>query len=117
MILKKIKVMSSFNHISYRLTTFSALVMKGIPFFHSDLNLKVVFVVADPASLERFTFLLLGLDDSEILKSCLENFSKESYMFKNVVSKRKANYKLMLLVHKEKNFQEIIKISITKLFT
>ena len=37
--------------------------------------------------------------------------------FENVVSKRKANYKLMLLVHKEKNFQEIIKISITKLFT
>ena len=29
--------------------------------------------------------------------------------------KKKANYKLMLLVHKEKNSQEIIKINITKL--
>ena len=117
MISQKINVMSSFNHISYRLTTFSALVMKGIYFFHSNLNLKMVFVVATAASLERFTFFLLGLDDFDILKLCLENFSKESYMSKNVVSKSKANYKLMLLVHKEKSSQEIIKINITKLFT
>ena len=33
-----------------------------------------------------------------------------------LVSKNKANYKLMLLVHKEKNYQEIIKINITKVF-
>ena len=37
-------------------------------------------------------------------------------MSKNVVLKNKAIYKLMLLVHKEKNYQEIIKISIAKLF-
>ena len=30
--------------------------------------------------------------------------------------KKKDNYKLMLLVQKEKNYQEIIKINITKLF-
>ena len=37
-------------------------------------------------------------------------------MSKNVVLKNKANYKLMLLVHKEKTYQEIIKINITKAF-
>ena len=37
-------------------------------------------------------------------------------MSKNVVSKNKANYKLMLPVHKEKNYQEIIKINITNVF-
>ena len=35
---------------------------------------------------------------------------------KNVVSKYKANYKLMFLVHIEKNSQEIIKINIKKVF-
>ena len=45
-----------------------------------------------------------------------EYFSEDSYMSKNVLSKNKANYKLMLLVHKEKNYQEIIKINITKVF-
>ena len=35
----------------------------------------------------------------------------DSYMSKNVISKNKANYKLMLLVHKEKNYQEIISIT------
>ena len=34
-------------------------------------------------------------------------------MYKNVVSKNKANYKPMLLVHKENNYQKIIKINIT----
>ena len=91
------------------------LVIKGIFFFHSDL--KVLLVVAAPASLECFTFFLLGLGDSAIFKLCLENFSKDSYMSKNVASKNEANYKLMLLVQKEKNFQEIIKINITKLFS
>ena len=37
-------------------------------------------------------------------------------MSKNVVLKNKANYKLMLLVHKEKTYQEIIEISNTKAF-
>ena len=37
-------------------------------------------------------------------------------MPKNVVSKNKANYKLMLLVHKKENHPEIIKINITKFF-
>ena len=36
-------------------------------------------------------------------------------MSKNVVPKNKANYKLMLLVHIGKNYQEIIKINITNL--
>ena len=66
--------------------------MKGNSFFHSDLNLKMVLVVAAPASLERFTFfVLLELDDSVIFKLHLENFSKDSYMSKNFVSKNKAN--------------------------
>ena len=43
-----------------------------------------------------------------------EYFSKDSYMPKNVVSKNKANSKLMLLVHIGKNYQGIIKINITK---
>ena len=71
-------------------------------------------------SLERFTFLLLGLsdhDDSGILKICFEYFSKDLYhMSKNIASKYKANYKFMLLVYNDKNNPEIIKISITKLF-
>ena len=115
MISQKINVMSSFNYISYRITSFGAIVMKGNSFFHSNLNLKVVLVVEVLASLKRFTFFLSGLDDSAIFKLCLENLLKDSYMSKNVVSKKKANYKLMLLVHKEKNSQEIIKINITKL--
>ena len=66
--------------------------MKGNSFFHSDLNLNMVLVVAAPASLERFTFfVLLELDDSAIFKLYFENFSKDSYMSKNFVSKNKAN--------------------------
>ena len=64
--------------------------MKGNYFFHSDL--KVVVVVDAPTSLERFTFFLLGLsdlDDSAIFKFCFEYFPEDSYMSKNVVSKRK----------------------------
>ena len=106
--------MSNFNYISYRQTSIDASDKRDF-FFHSDL--KVLLVVAAPASLECFTFFLLGLGDSAIFKLCLENFSKDSYVSKNVVSKNKANYKLMLLVQKEKNFQEIIKINITKLFS
>ena len=37
-------------------------------------------------------------------------------MSENVVSKNKANYQLMLLAHKENNYQEINKINITELF-
>ena len=37
-------------------------------------------------------------------------------MSKNVVLNNKANYNLMLLVHKEKNYQETKKVNITKLF-
>ena len=37
-------------------------------------------------------------------------------MSKNVVLNNKANYNLMLLVHKEKNYQEIKKFNIAKLF-
>ena len=74
------------------------------------------------ATLDSFTFFLIGLidlDDSAIFLSFFffsEYFSKDSYMSKNVVLKNKANYKLMLLVHKEKTYQEIIKINITKAF-
>ena len=90
MISQKINVMSSFNYISYRITSFGAIVMKGNSFFHSNLNLKVVLVVEVLASLERFTFFLSGLDDSAIFKLCLENFLKDLYMSKNVVSKKKS---------------------------
>ena len=88
--------------------------MKENYFFHSDL--KVTLVVVVPAILERFTFFLIGLidlDDSAIL-IFFEYFSKDSYMPKNVVSKNKANSKLMLLVHIGKNYQKIIKINNTK---
>ena len=37
-------------------------------------------------------------------------------MSENFVLNNKANYKLMLLVQKEKNYQEIIKINIAKRF-
>ena len=53
--------MNSFNYISYWLTSSGTLVMKGNSCFHSDL--KAVFVFNAPASLERFTFFLLGLSD------------------------------------------------------
>ena len=52
-------------------------------------------MVAAQASLERFTFFLLGLSDLEDF----DDISKDSYcMPKNVVSKNKVNYKLTLLV-------------------
>ena len=94
--------------------------MKENYFFHSDL--KIVLVVVVPAILEHFTFFLIGLidlDDSAILiflsffqniRICLKIGPK------NVASKNKANYKLMFLVHIGKNYQEIIKINITKVF-
>ena len=63
-------------------------------FFHLDL--KVVFYLATPVSLQRFTFFILGLgdlDDSAIFKSCFEYFSKDSFhMSKDTVLKNKANY-------------------------
>ena len=65
--------------------------MKENSFFNSDF--KVVLVVAATASLERFTFFLLGLsdlDDSAIF-IFFKYFSKDSSMSKNVVSKNKAN--------------------------
>ena len=88
--------------------------MKENYFFHSDL--KFILVVVVLAISEHFTFFLIGLidlDDSAIL-FFFEYFSKDSYMPKNVVSKNKANSKLMLLVHIGKNYQGIIKINITK---
>ena len=53
------------------ITPFGMLVMKENSFFHLDL--KVVLVVVIPASLERFTFFLIGLidlDDSAIFNFC-----------------------------------------------
>ena len=76
-------------------------------------------MVVFQATLDSFTFFLIGLIDlydSAIFIFFFEYFSEDSYMSKNVLSKNKANYKLMLLVHKEKNYQEIIKINITKVF-
>ena len=99
---QRIKVMSSFNYISYWLTLDSKLVIKGNSFFYSDL--KVVLLVAAPASLERFTFFLLGLSDldgSVIFNFCFEYFSNDSFMSKNA-QKEKPIIKLKLLVHKEK---------------
>ena len=102
-----------FTCISY----INMFAMKVNSFFQSDL--KVVLYVTNPTSLEGFTSFLLRLidfDDFAIFKFCFEYFSKDSYhMFKSIVSKTKANYKRMLLVHKEKNHAEIIKIDITKL--
>ena len=72
-------------------------------------------MVGVPAISERFIFFLIGLidlDDSAIL-ILFEYFSKDSYTSKNVVAKIKPKIKLMLLVHKEKNYQEISKINIT----
>ena len=43
--------------------------------------------------MERFTFLLLrlsDLDDSAVIKFCFDQFSKDVYMSKNVVSKKKS---------------------------
>ena len=79
--------MSSFN-ISYWLTSFGTPVIKENALLHSDL--KVVLVVNAAASLEGFTFSLLGLSDlnvSAIFKFCFEYFSKDLYMSKNVVKK------------------------------
>ena len=94
--------------------------MKENYFFHSDL--KVVLVVVVLAISEHFTFFLIGLidlDDSAIL-IFLSFLQKICICLKigpkNVVSKYKANYKLMFLVHIEKNSQEIIKINIIKVF-
>ena len=90
--------------------------MKENYFFYPDL--KFVLLVVVSAILERLTFFLMGLidlDDSAIL-IFLVLFSKDSYISKNVVSKYKANFKLMLLVHIGKNYQEVIKIDITNVF-
>ena len=106
---QRIKVMSSFNYISYWLTLDSKLVIKGNSFFYSDL--KVVLLVAAPASLERFTFFLLGLSDldgSVIFNFCFEYFSNDSFMSKNA-QKKKPIIKLKLLVHKEKKNNKLLK--------
>ena len=72
-----------------------------------------------PAILERFTFFLIGLidfDDSALF--FFEFFLKDLYMSKNrpknVVSKNKANYKNMFLVHIGKNYQEIARSILQK---
>ena len=91
------------------------LVMKGNSFFHSDL--KVVLVVVVLASLKYFTFFLIGLSDLD--DSALFNFLsifQKICIYLKILFQKKANYMLMLCVHKEKNYQEIIKINITKLF-
>ena len=90
--------------------------MKENYFFHSDLKVNLVVVIL--AILERFTFFLMGLidvNDSAIL-IFFEYFPKDLYISKNVVSKNKASYKIMLVVHTEKKYQEIIKVNITKVF-
>ena len=80
--------MSIFNYISYWLKSFGTVKIERKIFF--PFRSEVVLVVATPASLERFTFFLLGLsdlDDSVILKFCFEYFSKDSYhMSKSVAS-------------------------------
>ena len=54
-------------------------------------------MVASQASLERFTFFLLGLSDPDYF----DDFSKDSHhVIKNVVSKDKVDCKLTLLVYK-----------------
>ena len=71
-------------------------------------------MVAVRDSLKRFTFFLLGLSDLDnsvifIFFFFLSNFQKICTRSKNVVSKNKANYKLMLLVHKEKISKKLLK--------
>ena len=72
-------------------------------------------MVAVPDSLKRFTFFLLGLSDLDnsvifiFFFFILSNFQKICTMSKNIVSKNKANYKLMLLVHKEKITKKLLK--------
>ena len=92
------------------------LVMKENYFFHSDL--KVVLVVAVPASLERFTFYLLrlsDLDDSTIF-FFLSIFQKICECLKMLFQKIKPIISLCFLYIKKKNHQKIFKINITKLF-
>ena len=57
--------------------------MKENYFFHSDL--KVVLVVVVPATLERFTFFLIGLIDlgDSVILILFEFFSKDLCMSKN----------------------------------
>ena len=90
--------------------------MKENYFFHPEL--KFVLAVVVPAILEQITFFLIGLidlEDSAIL-IFFEYFSKDLYMPKNVVSKNKANYKFMLVVHIGKNYEELFNINIKKFF-
>ena len=69
------------------------------------------------ASLRSFTFFLSGLSHlhySAIFKIC-HCFLKYSFnTSKNIVSKNKANYQLMLSLHKDKNHPENCTINATK---
>ena len=49
-----------------------------------------------------------------ILPFRFEYFLKDSYVSKNV-SKNKANYKLMFLVHKEKIIEKLLKLKLKKI--
>ena len=94
------------------LTSFGTLVMKENSFFNSDL--KVILVVVVPASCGRFTFWLSGLSglDYFTIFIFLSIFQKTRKCIKMLFQKIKA-IKPMLLVHKENNYQKIIKINIT----
>ena len=94
------------------LTSFGTLVMKDNSFFNSDL--KVILVVVVPASCGRFTFWLSGLSglDYFTIFIFLSIFQKTRKCIKMLFQKIKA-IKPMLLVHKENNYQKIIKINIT----
>ena len=94
------------------LTSFGALVMKENSFFNSDL--KVILVVVVPASCGRFTFWLSGLSglDYFTIFIFLSIFQKTRKCIKMLFQKIKP-IKPMLLVHKENNYQKIIKINIT----
>ena len=87
--------------------------MKENSFFNSDF--KVVLVVAVTASLERFTFFLLGLsdlDDSAIF-IFLSTFQKIHQCLKMLFQKIKPIKSTCFLYRKKKNYQEVIKINIT----
>ena len=94
------------------LTSFGTLVMKDNSFFNSDL--KVILVVVVPASCGRFTFWLSGLSglDYFTIFIFLSIFQKTRKCIKMLFQKIKP-IKPMLLVHKENNYQKIIKINIT----
>ena len=84
MISQKINVISSFNY-NFLLTNIIWCVSDERKLFFSFRFESEGGLSGGRSSQERFNFFLLGLDDSAIFKLCLENFSKDLNLSKNVV--------------------------------